>query len=68
MLLKHWKTETTYVDKETGEILTKKEVKENYDVTNKIKTVSHASKEYAGIVQYRVECKRRPKQLTISFT
>lgn len=51
-----WTSTSQYVDVDTGEILTKKEVKENYKVIKTIKKIEHGT-EY-GYIKYTNECRK----------
>lgn len=58
-----WITVTEYVDNQTGEMLTKKEVEKNYIITKKHK---HATIENnTGYIKWTKECTRNGKQQKI---
>lgn len=57
-----WSTKTTYIDIDSGEILTIEQVKNNY---TKIKTKKNATvRKTTGLIEFTVEC-RESKQLKL---
>lgn len=55
-----WYTESIYVDSDTGEQITKKQAKENYQIVNKTKKtkINETPEKTIGIITYIYECKK----------
>lgn len=62
--IKKWTTVSEYVDIDTGEVLNKEQVKEQYTIIKKNKKTKLYEQQQHGLITITNECKRRPTQGT----